>query len=204
MRYTMKKAFRRVVPDDISVAKLTPLDITCGATKCNEGFHCFSLKKSSLKKYGKTHVCYECGIELIDWDRIHKNDIQDAPFIFQSLKKELIRHVVWHTEIDPTAIDIAMQKGKTKVKDHVTKVLKSKIGNYNSFIDGQQTPKEGIEIVNYAQHATATCCRGCLEVWHNIPKEVKLNEQQLNYCTELVMLFINEKLPNMTKNGNEE
>jgi hypothetical protein len=200
----MEKSFRRVVPDNISVDNLTPLDITCGATKCNEGFHCFSLKKSSLKKFGKTHVCYECGIELIDWDRIHKNDIKDAPYIFNSLKKELIRHVVWHTEIDPNALTKVLQKGRNKTKEHVIHVLNSRIGNYNQAFDGRQTPKGGTELVNYAQHATATCCRGCLEIWHNIPKNIKLTNQNITYCSELIMLFIDEKLPNLSDNGGEK
>ena len=29
-----------------------------------------------------------------------------------------------------------------------------------------------------AQHATATCCRGCLAKWHDIPQGVALNDEQ--------------------------
>ncbi len=36
-------------------------------------------------------------------------------------------------------------------------------------IDGRQTPREGNTIF-YAQHATASCCRTCIEYWHGIPK----------------------------------
>jgi Domain of unknown function (DUF4186) len=35
--------------------------------------------------------------------------------------------------------------------------------------DGKQTPYRGHPVF-VAQHATATCCRGCLEKWHGIPR----------------------------------
>ncbi len=35
--------------------------------------------------------------------------------------------------------------------------------------DGRQTPFRGHPAF-VAQHATATCCRGCLEKWHAIPR----------------------------------
>jgi hypothetical protein len=195
----MDKKFRRVIPENIKVEKLTPLDITCGATKCNEGYHCFSLK-SSLKEFSTNRVCKECGADLIDWERVYKNNIHDAPFIFESLKKELIRHVVWHTEIKQAAITKTLQKGRTKIREHAYHVLKSKIGRYNNF-DGRQTSLTGDDIVNYAQHATATCCRRCMEAWHNIPKNIELDETQLEFCTELVMLYINDKVPNLSDDG---
>ncbi|HEY8614884.1 DUF4186 domain-containing protein [Phenylobacterium sp.] len=34
--------------------------------------------------------------------------------------------------------------------------------------DGRQTPMRGHPVF-LAQHATATCCRGCLAKWHAIP-----------------------------------
>jgi predicted Fe-S protein YdhL (DUF1289 family) len=34
--------------------------------------------------------------------------------------------------------------------------------------DGKQTPFRGHPVF-VAQHATATCCRGCLAKWHDIP-----------------------------------
>jgi hypothetical protein len=32
-----------------------------------------------------------------------------------------------------------------------------------------------------AQHATATCCRGCLEKWHQIPKGRELSREEQNH-----------------------
>lgn len=36
------------------------------------------------------------------------------------------------------------------------------------------------------QHATATCCRGCLAKWHNIPQGVQLTAQQQHYIVGVI------------------
>ena len=41
-----------------------------------------------------------------------------------------------------------------------------------------------------AQHATATCCRGCLEKWHKIPKGRVLTEQEQEYVVNVIMEWI--------------
>jgi hypothetical protein len=41
-----------------------------------------------------------------------------------------------------------------------------------------------------AQHATATCCRGCLEKWHSIPKGRPLSSEEKKH----VMTVLNRWL----------
>lgn len=195
--------FKRV-PADVPVSDLTPLDISCGSTKCDDGFHCFKTSERAVKKYGSHGVCKECGTHLIDWKRIHKNNIKDAKFIFQSMKNELIRHVYWHTQIEEGAIQNALNSTKSEMRIHAKKILKSTIGKAHNAWDGRQTPKTGNEIVNYAQHATATCCRVCLQYWHNINKNENLTEEQLEFCTNLAMLYIEERVPNIPETKKEE
>jgi hypothetical protein len=195
--------FKRV-PADVPVSNLSPLDISCGSTKCNDGLHCFNTSERAAKKFGAHGVCKECGADLIDWKRVHQNNIKDVKFIFKSMKNELIRHVFWHTEIGSQAIEKAFKSTKNEMRSHAKKVLKSKIGNSLNAWDGRQTPKTGDEIVNYAQHATATCCRKCLEYWHDIKKEEELTEEQLEFCTNLVMFYIEERVPNLRNGESEE
>jgi hypothetical protein len=64
--------------------------------------------------------------------------------------------------------------------------------------DGRQTPRNGNSIF-YAQHATATCCRTCLDYWHAIPKGRELTGQEFEYCAQLVEMFLDEKLPNLAE-----
>ena len=42
--------------------------------------------------------------------------------------------------------------------------------------DGKQTPFRGHPVF-VAQHATATCCRGCLAKWHAIPRGEELTDE---------------------------
>ena len=43
--------------------------------------------------------------------------------------------------------------------------------------DGKQTPFRGHPVF-VAQHATATCCRGCLEKWHDIARGAELTDEE--------------------------
>jgi hypothetical protein len=43
--------------------------------------------------------------------------------------------------------------------------------------EGRQTPWRGHPVF-VAQHATATCCRGCLAKWHDIPPGAALTDEQ--------------------------
>lgn len=189
-----KKKFKRV-PAEIHVDQITPLDITCGSTKCEDELHCFRMSNKDIKKHGRKGVCKECGADLVDWRRMHENDIEDAEYMFNTLKTELIRHVYWHTKIDPEAIEIALKRGKVDLATRARKLLKQKVGKAQNWNEGRQTPMVGKEIITYAQHATATCCRRCMEYWHNITAGTNLSEEQLDYCVELVIRYIDERVP---------
>ena len=43
--------------------------------------------------------------------------------------------------------------------------------------DGKQTPMKNHPVF-IAQHATASCCRGCLYKWYNIKPHTQLNDSQ--------------------------
>ena len=161
------------VPAEVPVEELSPLDITCGSTKCEE--------------------------ELVDWSRVHKHDIKDVNFMFSSMKDELIRHVFWHTEIDTKAKEEAITEGLPNLKRRVKQALKTKVGKFNAYMDGRQTPMGNGDIINYAQHATATCCRKCIEIWHNIPPEQQLSEEHLDFFTELVLLYALDRIPELNQ-----
>lgn len=46
-----------------------------------------------------------------------------------------------------------------------------------------------------AQHATATCCRGCIEKWHKIPKKIELSDNQQKYLVSIIMEWIKHQYP---------
>ena len=45
-----------------------------------------------------------------------------------------------------------------------------------------------------AQHATATCCRSCLERWHEIPKGHELTPEQRAYVADVIWRWIEREL----------
>ena len=55
--------------------------------------------------------------------------------------------------------------------------------------DGKQTPMKGHPIF-VAQHATATCCRGCLSKWHRIPKGRALSDDQRAYVLDVLECWL--------------
>lgn len=51
--------------------------------------------------------------------------------------------------------------------------------------DGRQTPWRNHPVF-VAQHATATCCRGCLEKTHGIAKGHELTDEELAHVLEVL------------------
>ena len=174
--------------------KPQPLDIKCTSTDCENDLHCFKqLEKMTPEQRG---TCRDCGADLIDWKRVHRRDLADAAHTFSSLKNELIRHSFFHRPVDDDAVRHALRKGRVKLKEAVRLRLSKYLAAAQPFRDGRQTPFKG-NLIYYAQHATATCCRTCLEYWHDIPKGRQLTEQEFDYCAKLIDLFTEEKLPNL-------
>ena len=179
--------------------RLEPLELTCKSADCDSGLHCFSLTKK-MKIADQAGQCRYCGAKLVDWKRVYKRDLADANYTFKSLKYELWRHYYWHIEIDEKAINHARRRGKAGMKEAAEKRIRNSVGNGNPYRDGMQTPRKG-NALYYAQHATATCCRKSIEEWHGIPVGQALSDDQIEYFKDLVMLYIEERLPFLTEQG---
>ena len=55
--------------------------------------------------------------------------------------------------------------------------------------DGRQTPWRNHPIF-VAQHATATCCRGCIAKWHSIPKGHELTAGELQWLLDVIRAYL--------------
>ncbi len=84
------------------------------------------------------------------------------------------------------------EKGLNKVKEHAYDFINKNLKPAVIPNDGKQTPMKGHPVF-IARHATATCCRGCLEKWHHIEKGKELTDNQINYVVELIMAWINKE-----------
>ncbi|MCL7451690.1 MAG: DUF4186 domain-containing protein [Anaerolineae bacterium] len=145
-------------------------------------------------------ICRYCGADLIDWQRVHRRNLGDAAFVFESLKYELVRHHYWHKSIDLKAMNHARRKGRQGLREAARHRLKKYTAPQHPFRDGMQTPWEG-NVIFYAQHALACCCRTCLEYWHGIPKGVELSDEELDYLVELMMMYVDDRMPDLTERG---
>lgn len=180
--------------------------VMCSTTKCEDGLHSFKTnmrrKASRLKKTYRNKVCVCCGEDVINWDRIDKRDPSDLDYLIKSLKKEEVRHRYWTMPIDQDDVDKAGKKGLNKLRHEVSKRIEKSIGPSSDqiFQDGRQTPPAG-NIIFYAQHATATCCRKCVEEWYNIKRNKPLREEEKVYLETVLLKFITEKIPKLTEEG---
>lgn len=68
-------------------------------------------------------------------------------------------------------------KGRGAVLAHAREFIARRLAPAYPGNDGKQTPMRGHPVF-IAQHATATCCRGCLAKWHAIPKGRMLSEAE--------------------------
>ena len=80
-------------------------------------------------------------------------------------------------------------KGMDKVRKHACDFIRKRLAQADIPNDGKQTPMRGHPVF-VAQHATATCCRGCLEKWHHIPKGRELTENEQEYIVNVIMEWI--------------
>lgn len=106
--------------------------------------------------------------------------------LFQRLSKSKFRSRFKLKEKEKAYIDA---KGLDTIKSHAADFISKRIAPANIPNDGKQTPMRGHPVF-IAQHATATCCRGCIEKWHRIPKEIQLNEAQQEYLVNVIMEWI--------------
>ena len=108
------------------------------------------------------------------------------PRTLESLKKSTFRSKFKLTEKDRQYIQ---EKGIDTIRQHAIDFINTRIAPQNPKNDGKQTPMKGHPVF-IAQHATATCCRGCIQKWHGIKKGKELSDQEIQFLVELIMRWI--------------
>ena len=106
--------------------------------------------------------------------------------VFQRLSRSAFRSRFCLKEKDRQYVS---EKGLETICRHAEDFVSARLAPAVIPNDGRQTPMRGHPVF-IAQHATATCCRGCLYKWHHIPAGVPLNEQQQAYIVDVLMTWI--------------
>ena len=73
--------------------------------------------------------------------------------------------------------DYCLAKGPEVIDRHAADFVAQRLAQAEPKNDGKQTPMRGHPVF-IAQHATATCCRGCLAKWHGIAAHQPLTSEQ--------------------------
>lgn len=85
-------------------------------------------------------------------------------------------------------------RGRDAFRRHAEDLIRRRVAPAEPHADGRQTPYRGHPVF-VAQHATATCCRGCLERNHRIPRGHELTEAEVEYAVDVIMRWIERELP---------
>ena len=108
--------------------------------------------------------------------------MRDMPDLFAALARSKFRSGF---KLQAKEQAYLVQKTLPVVLDHGRKFLRERLAPADPPNDGRQTPLRGHPVF-VAQHATASCCRGCLEKWHRIPRGQPLTEPQMEYLLEVI------------------
>lgn len=88
-----------------------------------------------------------------------------------------------------------LDNGINKIIEHAYDILNKRLAPLVILNDGKQTPMRGHPVF-IAQHATGTCCRSCLYKWHNINKDKKLSDNEVNYIVSIIIAWIIREMKN--------
>lgn len=80
-------------------------------------------------------------------------------------------------------------KGWDIVMSHGLDFISQRLASAFPVRDGKQTPMKGHPIF-IAQHATGTCCRGCLAKWHHISKGHALSDEEKAYVLDVLECWL--------------
>lgn len=116
--------------------------------------------------------------------------MRDLDQLFHALQRSTFR-ASFH--LNARDLQYLRQKGLAIVLDHAETFIADRLAPAELANDGQQTPMRGHPVF-VAQHATATCCRGCLSKWHRIPEGRALSLDEQAYVVVVLERWLQRRL----------
>jgi len=108
--------------------------------------------------------------------------MRDLEELFAALARSRFRS---RFRLGPKEAAYLREKTLPVVLEHGRRFVLERLAPAQPRNDGRQTPMRGHPVF-VAQHATATCCRGCLEKWHFIPRARPLSDEEVDYVLEVI------------------
>ena len=119
-----------------------------------------------------------------------KTDAWQQQDIFERIKKSPFRS---RFRLRPAEKKYVAEKGMETIQKHARDIIQKRLSPANPANDGRQTPMKNHPVF-IAQHATACCCRECLQKWHGIPKGRELSEKEQEKIVRILMEWIRRQM----------
>ena len=116
--------------------------------------------------------------------------MQTVDEALEKLKKSAFRA---RFHLSPKDISYIDEKGMETIRRHCADFVASRLAPAVIPNDGKQTPMRGHPVF-IAQHATATCCRGCIYKWHKMRPGKELSKVQQEYLVDVIMTWIEREM----------
>jgi hypothetical protein len=112
--------------------------------------------------------------------------MRDMDALFSALERSAFRRGFRLRGREAAYLD---QKGLETVLEHARQFVESRLAPAEPANDGRQTPMRNHPAF-IAQHATATCCRRCLQKWHHIPAGRPLSHDEIGYVVTVLRRWL--------------
>lgn len=87
----------------------------------------------------------------------------------------------------------AEKRGIDLIRAHALGFVTQRLAPASLIKDGKQTSMKGHPVF-VAQHATATCCRKCLQKWHGFSRGRALSDPEIEYVVAVIMAWIENQV----------
>jgi len=115
--------------------------------------------------------------------------MRDLEALFAALAKSDFRRKF---RLKGADLEYLRDKGLPLVLLHASDFVAKRLAPAVIANDGKQTPMRGHPVF-VAQHATACCCRGCLEKWHGIPAGRELTAAERAHVVAVLERWLKEQ-----------
>lgn len=98
--------------------------------------------------------------------------------------------------LDESDIKLIKQFGMQGMHEHSINIIRKNLKN-RPYNDGKQTPYYGHPVFK-AMHATACCCRKCVERWHRIPRNKVLDDKEVDFLAGVICKWLKNNMPRIS------
>lgn len=183
--------------------ELPVIDIKCGDADCDNDRHAYNERDYKRLGNGRNFltidVCKNCGANDVDFARTRARNEQDIDYVVSMLPRENIRYIFWNRPFNERSLSKAEAMGREKIYGSIQEELSRTVGREAKagwMYKLVPTDAEKMSsVIQYAQHATAVCCRRCIHEWHGIANEGSLASSEIAYLSKLVRRYLDVRLP---------